>query len=608
MAIFVLALSILVQLYAAAMAILLIRLTGKRTAWSLIAMALTLMAIRRMIPAYRLVSGDITLPPDLTNEMLGLFLSILMAIGISRIAPLFRSIQQAKETAEEAEKRYRGLFDHANDAIMLIESLTGEILDCNPQATILTGYTADELLFRPYISLFVEDDRRLAEEIITAVREHRLLHEIPTLHQRHKTGSLVAVETNATLLEMQERSFIMCIGRDVSDRERTEVERLLLEGQLSQSQKMESIGLLAGGVAHDFNNMLAVILGHGEIMMGDIPDGSALRDSLSEIMNAGERARNLTQQLLAFSRKQVLKMQILDLNTVVHGIAKMIQRFLGEDIELRVNTRQGIGFINADVSQVEQILMNLCVNARDAMPDGGVLMIETETIYFGDTDPASRSGGRAGHYVMLCVSDTGSGMDEITLSRIFDPFFTTKEKGKGTGLGLATVFGIVKQHEGEIWVYSEVGSGTTFKIIFPQERNTLPEPERIYSEVAMPGCGEYVLVVEDEEAVRKLVCHMLERQGYHVIEAQHARESVTLAQSADRIDLLVSDVVMPEMNGRQVLSRLREIRPELKALFMSGYTEDIIAHKGILENDLHFISKPFSEVTLSRKIREVLEN
>ena len=608
MVVYVLACSILLQLSAAIMAMRLIPLTGKRTAWSLIAAAISLMAIRRMVPLYRLLSGDMTLPPDLANETLGLFLSFLMAIGIARIAPLFRSIKQAKEVAEEAEKRYRSLFDHANDAILLVDPTTGTIHDCNPQAYLLTGYTVDELRFRSYISLFTEDDQKQAEKILSEAREHRMLHEIPTLHQRHKTGTLFAVETNATLLEMQGHSFILCIGRDVTERERTEVERLRLEGQLSQSQKMESVGRLAGGVAHDFNNMLAVILGHGEMMMDEIPESSALRDSLDEIMNAGERAKNLTQQLLAFSRKQVLKIQTVDLNTIVLGIANMLRRILGEDIELQVNARSKIGYINADTSQVEQILMNLCVNARDAMPNGGTLLLETESIYFGDTDPASHSGGRVGHYVMLCVSDTGTGMDEATLSRIFDPFFTTKEKGKGTGLGLATVFGIVKQHFGEIWVYSEVGCGTTFKIIFPQEQNMLPDPECTQNEVVVPGSGEYILVVEDEEAVRKLVCHMLERQGYHVIEAQHAEDSLKLAQFTDRIDLMVSDVIMPEMNGRQVFNRLREIRPDLKALFMSGYTEDIIAHQGILDRGLHFISKPFSEVTLSRKVREALEN
>ena len=607
MVIYVLLCSIVLQLYAAISAFRLIRLTGRRTAWTLIAVALTLMAFRRMIPVYRLLSNDATLPPDIMNESIGLLLSTLMAIGIARIAPLFRAIKEAKDKAEETERRYRGLFDHANDAILLLNAETGETIDSNPKASELTGYTANELRKISYIQLFTDEDRPHAEAIMHEVEEKGSLQTIQTLHQRNKTGCLLAIETNATRIEMLGHSHYLCIGRDVTDRERTEIERHKLEGQLAQSQKMESIGRLAGGVAHDFNNMLAVILGHGGILMDEIPQTSALRDSLNEIMNAGERARNLTQQLLAFSRKQVLKMQVVDLNTVVLNVANMLRRVLGEDIELQVNARPGIGYIHADISQLEQVLINLCVNARDAMPDGGTLLVETDVIYFNDRDPASHSGGKIGNYVMLCVSDTGCGMDDATQNRIFDPFFTTKEKGKGTGLGLATVFGIIKQHGGEIWVYSEIGCGSTFKIIFPQLSEASPEAPPVRKETAIRGEGEYVMVVEDEEAVRKLVCQMLERQGYHVIEAQYPEESLKIAQTSSQIDLLISDVVMPDMNGKQVFSLLREIRPELKVLFMSGYTEDIIAHHGILEKNLHFISKPFSEITLSQKVREVLE-
>ena len=395
---------------------------------------------------------------------------------------------------------------------------------------------------------------------------------------------------------------------NVLERKRTENERSQLEEQFRQSQKMESVGRLAGGVAHDFNNMLAIILGHGELLLEELHPEAPMREEVDAIVQAGERAKDLTRQLLAFSRKQVLNVKTLDLNEVVHGMEKMLKRLLGEDIAVRVIIECETNFIKGDISQLEQVLMNLCVNARDAMMDGGKLTIEVKSVFLDEHYVGTHPDIQPGPYILLTVSDTGCGMDETTRQQVFDPFFTTKGKGKGTGLGLATVYGIVKQHGGDIRVYSEPGSGTTFRIYLPQVQSVLAQTPAPPQNKAIPGQGESILVVEDEESVRTLACRMLVRLGYKVIEAHDVDECLKLAQETPRIDLLLTDVIMPGMNGRQVYEHISTIRPGVKALFMSGYTEDLIAHHGILDTGIHFIPKPFTENGLSRKIRDVLNS
>ena len=395
------------------------------------------------------------------------------------------------------------------------------------------------------------------------------------------------------------------LQQEITTRKQVENDGLRLEEQLAQAQKMESIGRLAGGVAHDFNNILAVILGHTELLTEDCPADSVLQENLEEIMEAGTRAQDLTRQLLAFSRKQVLEVKTLDLNKVISGMEKMLGRLLGEDIKVHLLLNAENSLIKGDISQLEQVLLNLCVNARDAMPDGGLITIETTVIppmaHFTSVPHVSE------FYIMLAVSDSGSGMDEAILGQIFDPFFTTKDKGKGTGLGLSTVYGIVKQHEGEITVHSEPGRGSTFRIYLPLVSGFLDEEKPELLTEALRGRGEIVLVVEDEAPVRKMVGQMLARLGYTVIEAGSADECITHATREEMIHLLLVDVVMPEMSGRQLHEHVHLLHPAMRTLFMSGYTDEIIQYHGMLKEDVHFISKPFTERKLGQKIREILD-
>jgi signal transduction histidine kinase len=446
-------------------------------------------------------------------------------------------------------------------------------------------------------------EESIQESFEKTLAGHTMAFERAILNAR---GTNLTCEVRLSHLPSKNRRLIRLSYLDITERKRAEEERKKLEAQLLQSQKMEAVGQLAGGVAHDFNNLLTVILGYGEIMIADFSSDSPLYENLEEILAAGRRAQDLTRQLLAFSRKQVLEVKDVSLNEVVANMEKMIRRLLGEDIAVYLYLDADTGCVRADVSQLEQVLLNLCVNARDAMPAGGTLTIETHSIFFSDAYVALHPDVQPGPHAVLSVSDTGHGMDETTRRQIFDPFFSTKEKGKGTGLGLATVHGIVKQHGGEISVYSEPGHGSTFKVSLPQVEDVVFR-EAIHPEDGIVmGRGETILVVEDDASVRKILSQLLERLGYSVRMAGSVDEGIVEVRRAERIDLLLSDVIMPQMNGRQFSERVQSLRPEIKVLFMSGYTEEAIGHQGILESGLHFISKPFTEKALSRKIREAL--
>ncbi len=390
--------------------------------------------------------------------------------------------------------------------------------------------------------------------------------------------------------------------------ERKRVEEALVESEerLRQSQKLEAIGQLAGGVAHDFNNLLTVIGGYSSILLGRLPGDSPHRNSLEEIKRAGDRASGLTRQLLAFSRKQMLQPKVLDLNSVTSDLEKMVRRLIGEDIDLLTLPMPGLGQVKADPGQVEQVLLNLIVNSRDAMPHGGRVTIETANVDLS-TDYGRRHSVTPGRYVMLAVTDSGCGMDTQTQSRIFEPFFTTKGPGKGTGLGLATVYGIVKQSGGSIWVYSEIGKGTTFKIYFPRVQESLDEEEASGDKVPAGG-SETLLIVEDEDQVRGILKEILEEQGYKVLDASQGEVAQKIAREYDgEIALLITDVVMPLVSGRELAEILAPIRPTMKVLYMSGYTDDAIVRHGLLDDKLAFIQKPFDAATVTRKIREVLD-
>ncbi|HXO86842.1 MAG TPA: ATP-binding protein, partial [Gemmatimonadales bacterium] len=380
-----------------------------------------------------------------------------------------------------------------------------------------------------------------------------------------------------------------------------------LEAQLAQSQKMEAIGRLAGGVSHDFNNLLTVILSYSDLVLEDLPADSPLRDDLTQIRKAAVGAGELTRQLLAFSRQQVLQPKVVDLNAAISGIEKLLVRVLREDIRLRCTLAEAAGAIRVDPGQLEQVIMNLAVNARDAMPDGGLLTIETANVDIDEAYVQAHRIAQPGRYVMLAVTDTGTGMDTATQARIFEPFFTTKDVGKGTGLGLATVQGIVQQSGGFIWVYSEPGNGTVFKIYLPRVDES---PSGAEETIELDARGtETILVVEDVAAVRAVTREMLERYGYQVLEAADGKAALDVAAAhAGPIHLLLTDVVMPEINGRELANRLSKARPGVNVLFMSGYTDDAVVRHGILQEGIAYLQKPFTPRSLAAKVRTSLNH
>ncbi|HYV12778.1 MAG TPA: ATP-binding protein [Pyrinomonadaceae bacterium] len=399
--------------------------------------------------------------------------------------------------------------------------------------------------------------------------------------------------------------------RSVAEKERADALEALYntEKQLLQSQKLEAVGRLAGGISHDFNNLLTVILGYSDIMKRNLQEGHPLRRNVEEIVRASERAASLTRQLLAFSRKQVMQPKVFDLNTVISDLEKMLRRMIGEDVELRVNLQDELDHIKADPVQLEQVIMNLVVNARDAMPRGGKLSIETSNVYLDEAYAREHVSVVPGDYVMLAISDTGCGMSEETRRHIFEPFFTTKEQGKGTGLGLSMVYGIVRQSGGNIWVYSEVGRGTTFKVYFPRVTAHAEEHKRISGALDGPRGSETILLVEDAELVRNLARQVLETAGYRVLEAANAEAAIDLCEkiNGDRIDLLLTDVVMPGMSGNEMSRILVAKQPGMPVLYMSGYTDEAIVQHGVLEAGINFLQKPFTPGALASKVREVLD-
>ncbi len=385
-------------------------------------------------------------------------------------------------------------------------------------------------------------------------------------------------------------------------------ERKRLEEQLRQSQKMEAVGRLAGGIAHDFNNLLTIINGYSQLLLDRFAPRDQARVQVEEIKKAGDRAATLTRQLLAFSRRQVLQPQVLNLNAVVANVDTMLRRLIGEDIDLVTVIGEALGRVQADPGQIEQVILNLAVNARDAMPQGGKLTIETANVELDEAYTCSHAAVAPGRYVMLAVSDSGIGMDAETQAQIFEPFFTTKEKGKGTGLGLATVYGIVKQSGGHLWVYSEPGKGATFKVYLPQVEEANGTVAASQARVKSLRGAETILLVEDEEAVRKLASRILQEYGYKVLESTSAEQALQIGERhKEPIDLLVTDVVMPGMGGREVAGHLAFLRPEMKVLYMSGYTDDAIIHHGVLQAGVAFMQKPFTPEVLARKVREVLD-
>jgi two-component system cell cycle sensor histidine kinase/response regulator CckA len=411
----------------------------------------------------------------------------------------------------------------------------------------------------------------------------------------HEVGTAPIRDANGAIVQ------VLHVARDISERKK-------LEEQLLQAQKMEAIGRLSGGVAHDFNNLLTAIIGYSELALGELPGDAPLREHFDIIYSAGSKAAALTRQLLAFSRKQLLEVKVVNLNTIVENSAKLLRSMIGEDLELIIHTRSSLDNMMADAAQIEQILMNLVVNAKDAMPQGGTLTIETAVQELDESYAAVHAGIVPGRYVQLTVSDTGCGMTPEVQEQIFEPFFTTKASGEGTGLGLSTVYGIVKQHKGNIYVYSEPGKGTIFKVYLPTVRNTVLEAVSPPERPPLPKGTESILVVDDDSGIRHLVAATLRPLGYSVLEAGSGEEALQIAAAeTGTIDLLLTDVVMPGINGRALAERLAPSRPEMRMVYMSGYTDNVIADKGILLPGIHFINKPLVPTALARRLRAILD-
>jgi two-component system, cell cycle sensor histidine kinase and response regulator CckA len=513
------------------------------------------------------------------------------------------SVRRAAEThLAQMDGKYRGLLEAAPDAMVVVNE-GGEIVLLNLQAEKQFGYSRDELVGRKVKSII---PKGFAERLIadgTRSAAEALAQQIGTgieLSGRRKDGSEFPIELMLSPLESAEGSLVTAAVRDITERKH-------MVEMLAQAQKMEAVGKLAGGVAHDFNNLLGVILGYSDLLLLRLDARDPQRKDIEQIQKAGERAALLTRQLLAFSRKQVLELRVLDLNAVVTGAEKLLQRLIGEDIELRVILNPETCNVKADSGQLEQIIMNLAVNSRDAMPTGGKLTIELTNLELDDKFAAQHVATRAGPHVMLSVTDTGFGMDAKTMEHVFEPFFTTKEFGKGTGLGLATVFGIVKQSGGSVWVYSEVGIGTCFKIYLPRVASAL-EIRRPSDKIEKVDKGsQTILVVEDDVALLEVTRRSLEEIGYAILSAGSPAEAVRISQSYPGvIHLVVTDVIMPGMSGPQLARHLYAFRPEMKILYVSGYTDNAIVHHGVLESGLAFLQKPFSPLTLSRKVAEIL--
>ncbi len=516
--------------------------------------------------------------------------------------------KQAEMTLRESEERFSKFFRASPVGTSITRLSDGQYADANDAFLSFLGYTRKEAVGRSALDLGIWANPEDRAKMIAVLQEQGRLRDFETRFRR-KSGEIMDVVLSAEVIEMAGAQYILSLTHDITERKRGEEERKKLEEQLFQAQKMESVGRLAGGVAHDFNNMLGVIIGRAEMALEQSVPNDKLQHNLKEILKAGLRSADLTRQLLAFARKQTAAPKILDLNDTISGTLKMSRRLIGEDIDLFWIPELDLWKVKIDPSQVDQILANLVVNARDAISGVGAITLRTENVVIDDSYVAETPEFIPGEYLLLTVSDTGAGMSPEVRENIFEPFFTTKELGKGTGLGLSTVYGIVKQNEGFIYVASEPGKGTTFKIYLP--RFEAETAQVLPDEVAgKPPTGtETILVVEDDESILNLSKMILENLGYTVLAAQTPVHAINLVQEhSGELHLLITDVVMPEMNGRALAEQLGAVRANLKCLYMSGYTADVIAHRGILDEGVNFIQKPFGSDGLAAKVRQVLDH
>ena len=513
--------------------------------------------------------------------------------------------KRAEEQLKTSENKFRTAFMTGADAFSISRLRDGLILEVNDRFQEVYGYSRDEACSKSAaeLGLYANSDRgRLLSELAANGYAKNM-----EFQARRKDGELRSVLLSANPLQSDGEELLLTVTRDITEQKRAEAEKIKLEDQFRQSQKLESIGRLAGGVAHDFNNLLTVINGYGDLLLGEYKSGNPLRKWVEEIRQAGERATNLTRQLLAFSRKQMVEPEPMCLHSLVAECHSMLQRLIGEDIELVVESDPSEGSVMADRGQLHQVLMNLAVNALDAMPDGGTLTIQTRNVELGETYTAGHPEIAPGQYVALRVSDTGVGIAQEIQERIFDPFFTTKPEGEGTGLGLSTVYGIVRQLGGSIAVSSEPGRGATFEICLPRLIGTAVAGAQATGAVVSARGSETVLVVEDQEPVRSFAVTVLKEHGYLVLDAASGDDALLLAERhPGPVHLLLTDVVMPHMTGKKLADRMTALRPEMKVLYMSGYAADVIARRDLLESGAPYLAKPFAPDVLAAKVREAL--
>jgi len=515
---------------------------------------------------------------------------------------LQKQMEERLKEADHENSKLAAIIEYADDAIVSL-TLNGIVISWNQGAERLYGYTAEEIVGHSIMILHSPEKHDEYTSLIRRAKQGERVSGFSTVRKR-KDGTLIDVSLSVSAIEVisGDVTGVSMISHDI-----TKIKRL--EEQFRQSQKMEALGTLAGGVAHDMNNLLTISMGYSDMLIRSIPSTDPMQESLSQIHNAEERAAELIRQLLAFSRKQILEPKVLEFNAIVNKNVSLLRRLIGEDIIVTTELDPTVKLVKVDPGQIQQVLMNLAVNARDAMPKGGRLTLKTRTVTIDINDDQSHPEVHPGTYSMLSVSDTGTGMNEETKSHIFEPFFTTKEIGKGTGLGMAVVHGVVKQSGGHIEVWSELGKGTTINVYFPQIQEVISTNKPETKGFPLPTGNETVLLVEDEDAVRAIARHILRSCGYSLLEASNGQEAIFVATNHNGpIHLVLSDVVMPHLGGRQLGDQLEALRPGIKILFMSGYADDAIIRHGVTEENVAFLQKPFTPFTLAQKVREVLDD
>lgn len=594
-------------------------LAGRRTLWLMTSLSMIVVTIIGLLevvdpplagflppPGYPLY---VILPAILfTIIAIGLLLdrfSVTLRVALSELQQANRRFQAelhertlTEATLRDSEELYRLITDNTSDLICMLDEDT-HYLYVSPSYTQMLGYSPAILIGRLATEFIHPND--LPELQVAFKKLHRGSAMQTTYRYRHADGSWRWLESRSSMAEQQGQLYIIIVSRDITEKRQ-------LEEQLLQAHKMEGIGRLAGGVAHDFNNLLVVIAGYADLARAELPAGHSVQNDLNDILAATERASTLTRQLLAFARRQIFTPQILDLNELLDTTERLLRRLIPENIEMILIKAPELGLVRADADHLSQVLINLVVNARDAMASGGRVTIETKNIDLADEDVRHHLAMEAGSYSLLAVSDTGIGMDKEMLRHIFEPFYTTKGPGHGTGLGLATCYGIIKQHGGTIWAYSEPGHGTSMKIYLPQVSGIAAAITPRVEDDSIPRGTETVLLAEDNEAVRDLTVRVLRNQGYTVLEAANGTEALQLACAAkEAIHLLLSDVVMPSMGGEQLAEQIVQHHPQIKVLFMSGYTDNAIFYRNEPDSQVALLQKPFTPATLIRRVREVLD-